>query len=149
MPQKRQGFTTMVDLAEFEKTTWAFLVNIKMTWQYDGMAYLFREAGIPLYGIDRGTTKMNHPIAAMAIPMSKDKNYGVDIYVPADRKKKAASLIEDEEKLARAAELEAEVGGEEIQRRGDGEEGVVSRDEKGKEEGEKGTCFHETALARR
>lgn len=61
MPQKRQGFTTMVDLAEFEKTTWAFLVNIKMTWQYDGMAYLFREAGIPLYGIDRGTTKMNHP----------------------------------------------------------------------------------------
>ena len=100
MPQKRQGFTTMVDLAEFEKTTWAFLVNIKMTWQYDGMAYLFREAGIPLYGIDRGTTKMNHPIAAMAIPMSKDKNYGVDIYVPADRKKKAASLIEDEEKLA-------------------------------------------------
>ncbi len=36
MPQKRQGFTTMVDLAEFEKTTWAFLVNIKMTWQYDG-----------------------------------------------------------------------------------------------------------------
>lgn len=47
-PQKRQGFTTMVDLAEFEKTTWAFLVNIKMTWQYDGMAYLFREAGIPL-----------------------------------------------------------------------------------------------------
>ena len=112
MPQKRQGFTTMVDLAEFEKTTWAFLVNIKMTWQYDGMAYLFREAGIPLYGIDRGTTKMNHPIAAMAIPMSKDKNYGVDIYVPADRKKKAVSLIEDEEKLARAAELEAEVGGE-------------------------------------
>ena len=112
MSQKRQGFTTMVDLAEFEKTTWAFLTNIKMTWQYDGMAYLFREAGIPLYGIDRGTTKMNHPIAAMAIPMSKDKNYGVDIYVPADRKKKAASLIEDEEKLARAAELEAEVGGE-------------------------------------
>ena len=112
MPQKRQGFTTMVDLAEFEKTTWAFLVNIKMTWQYDGMAYLFREAGIPLYGIDRGTTKMNHPIAAMTIPISKDKNYGVDIYVPADRKKKAASLIEDEEKLARAAELEAEVGGE-------------------------------------
>ena len=142
MPQKRQGFTTMVDLAEFEKTTWAFLTNIKMIWQYDGMAYLFREAGIPLYGIDRGTTKMNHPIAAMAIPMSKDKNYGVDIYVPANRKKKAASLIEDEEKLARAAELEAKVGGE-------GEEGVVSRDEEGKEEGEKGSDFHETALARR
>ena len=38
----------MVDLAEFEKTTWAFLANIKMTWQYDGMEYLFREAGIPL-----------------------------------------------------------------------------------------------------
>ena len=53
MPQKRQGFTTMVDLAEFEKTTWTFLANIKMTWQYDGMAYLFRDAGIPLYGIDR------------------------------------------------------------------------------------------------
>lgn len=147
MPQKRQGFTTMVDLAEFEKTTWAFLVNIKMTWQYDGMAYLFREAGIPLYGIDRGTTKMNHPIAAMAIPMSKDKNYGVDIYVPADRKKKAVSLIEDEEKLARAAELEAEVGGEAHARfneEADGEEGVVSRDEKGKEEGKKGSYFHET-----
>lgn len=42
--RKDKGFTTMVDLAEFEKTTWAFLVNIKMTWQYDGMAYLFREA---------------------------------------------------------------------------------------------------------
>lgn len=68
MPQKRQGFTTMVDLAEFEKTTWAFLVNIKMTWQYDGMAYLFREAGIPLYGIDRGTTKMNTPLQRWQSP---------------------------------------------------------------------------------
>lgn len=100
----------MVDLQEFEETTWAFLANIKMIWQYDGMAYLFREAGIPLYGIDRGTTKMNHPVAAMAIPMNKDKNYGVDIYVPANRLKKAASLIENEEKLKAAAELEAQLG---------------------------------------
>lgn len=110
MARKRQGFTTMVDLEEFENTTWTFLMNIKMTWQYDGMAYLFREAGIPLYGIDRGTTKMNHPVAAMAIPMSKDKNYGVDIYVPENRKKKAASLVEDEGKLRAAAELESALG---------------------------------------
>ncbi len=100
----------MVDLTEFEKTTWSFLLNIKMTWQYDGMAYLFREAGIPLYGIDRGTTKMNHPIMALGIPMNKDKNYGVDIYVPASQLKKATSLVSDEEKLRAAAELEAEAG---------------------------------------
>lgn len=69
MPQKRQGFTTMVDLAEFEKTTWAFLVNIKMTWQYDGMAYLFREAGIPLYGIDRGTGVVGNSFGIVGVTM--------------------------------------------------------------------------------
>ena len=52
-PEKDKGFTTpWVDLAEFEKTTWAFLVNIKMTWQYDRIAYLFYMGGIP-HGIDR------------------------------------------------------------------------------------------------
>ena len=70
MLQKKTGFTTMVDLREFNETTWAFLTNITMTWQYDGIAYLFRKEGIPLYGIDRGTMKMNHPIACMAVPQS-------------------------------------------------------------------------------
>lgn len=110
MLQKRTGFTTMVDLEEFNATTWAHLMNIKMTWQYDGIAYLFRQAGIPLYGIDRGTMKMNHPIACMAVPQHKDKNYGVDIYVPSSMKKKALKIVEDMERIRECAELEEEQG---------------------------------------
>jgi hypothetical protein len=110
MPQKRTGFTTMVDLREFNETTWSFLTNITMKWQYDGMAYLFREEGIPLYGIDRGTLKMNHPIACMAVPQHKDKNYGVDIFVPVKCKKRALKIIADAERVKACAELEAEGG---------------------------------------
>ena len=31
--QRRKGFTTMTDLDEFERTTWAFLPNVKMVWE--------------------------------------------------------------------------------------------------------------------
>ncbi|WP_172135633.1 hypothetical protein [Adlercreutzia sp. ZJ473] len=110
MPQKRTGFTTMVDLAEFEKTTWAFLTNVKMVWEYNGIAFLFREAGIPLYGLEKGTIKMNHPVIGMVIPPSKDKNYGVDIYVPAEKKAKAAKLIANRERVKKCAELELSAG---------------------------------------
>ena len=89
MAKRQRGWTTLTDIEEFKTITWSFLKNITMTWEYDGMAYLFREARIPIYGIDRGTMKMNHPIMAMGIPMQRDKNYGVDIYVPAKLKKKA------------------------------------------------------------
>lgn len=110
MVQRKTGFTTVVDLEQFNKMTWSYLTNITMLWQYDGMAYLFREAGIELYGIDRGTMKMNHPIACMALPQSRDKNYGVDIYVPFDKKKAALKLIQDEECVRSCAELEADEG---------------------------------------
>lgn len=110
MYRKNAGFTTVVDLEDFKKMTWSFLTNIKMVWQYDGLAYQFRKAGIPLYGIDRGTMKMNHPIMTMAVPASRDKNYGVDIYVPVEMKKKAAKLIADEEVLRNCAELEQREG---------------------------------------
>lgn len=110
MAQKRKGFTTMVSLEKFEDTTWSFLANVKLIWEYEGMAYLFREAGIPLYGFDRGTTRMNHPIMGLAIPSNKDKNYGVDIYVPVDRKKEALALISDPERLKAAAEIESSIG---------------------------------------
>lgn len=110
MPQRKQGFTTMVDLEKFNETTWTYLINIKMVWQYDGIAYLFRDAGIPLYGIDRGTMKMNHPIMCMAVPQHKDKNYGVDIYVPTECKKRASKLVADMERVRECAKLEAEVG---------------------------------------
>lgn len=110
MAQRKTGFTTMADLEQFNRITWSYLTNITMLWQYDGMAYLFREAGIELYGIDRGTMKMNHPIACMAVPQSRDKNYGVDIYVPSGKKKAAQKLIQDEERVRLCAELEAEGG---------------------------------------
>ena len=61
MPQKRQGFTTMVDLAEFEKTTWAFLVNIKMTWTVRRDGIPVSRSGNPTYGIDRGTNEDEPP----------------------------------------------------------------------------------------
>ena len=96
----------MVDLDEFKATQWTFLTNVKMKWRYDGMAYVFREAGIPLYGIDLGSMKMNHPVLTLAVPTSRDKNYGVNIYVPVDRKKEASKLISDEKKLGEYAELE-------------------------------------------
>lgn len=114
--QRRQGFTTLTDLSEFDKTTWSFLVNVKMTWEYDGIAYLFREAGIPIYGYEKGTTKMNHPVMGMVIPMSKDKNYGVDLYVPVNKKEKARKLISNWERVKECAELEAESGPEHYDR---------------------------------
>lgn len=110
MLQKHIGFTTMVDLTKFEKTTWAFLTNIKMVWEYNGIAFLFRKADIPLYGLERGTTKMNHPIMGMVIPPSKDKNFGVDIYVPVEMKTKAEKLIADQNRVKECAELELSVG---------------------------------------
>lgn len=108
--QRRKGFTTMADLDEFERTTWAFLANVKMVWEYEGMAYLFRQEGIPLYGYEKGTTKMNHPVMGMVIPPSKDKNYGVDIYVPAGKRARALKLIADGERLRECAQLEAVEG---------------------------------------
>ena len=110
LPQQKKGWTTVTDIEEFKKMTWTYLTNIKMVWQYQGMAYLFRKAGIPLYGKDLGTLKMNHPILCMAIPQRKDKNYGVDIYVPVDKKKQAEKIIADEALLAEAAELESAEG---------------------------------------
>ncbi len=58
----------------------------------------------------KGTTKMNHPVMGMVIPPSKDKNYGVDIYVPAKQKSRALKLIADQERLRACAELEAVEG---------------------------------------
>lgn len=110
LPQQKQGWTTLVDIEEFKKITWTYLTNIKMTWQYDGMAYLFRQASIPMYGKDCGTMKMNHPVMTMGIPQSKDKNFGVDIYVPVIQKKQAQKLIGDEARIKRCAELEAREG---------------------------------------
>lgn len=112
MARKRQGWTTVTDIEVFKTITWSFLTNIKMTWEYDGMAYLFRNANIPIYGIDRGTMKMNHPIMAFGVPTQRDRNYGVDIYVPAKMKKKAESLLKDADHVRECAELEA-VAGEE------------------------------------
>lgn len=103
----RKGFTTVVDIEDFKTITWSYLTNVKMLWEYQGIAYLFREHGIPLYGYECGTMKMNHPVVGIVIPASRDKNYGVNIYVPADMKKKAAKLIADSDKVKESAELEA------------------------------------------
>ncbi len=110
LPQQKKGWTTVVDIEEFKKMTWTYLTNIKTTWEYDGMAYAFRRAGIPLYGKDCGTLKMNHPILTMPIPQSRDKNYGVDIYVPVEMKRRAEKIISVPEKLKQYAELEAVEG---------------------------------------
>lgn len=108
MATRKRWWTTATDLEEYKRTEWSFFKNIKMTWEYDGMAYLFREAGIPIAGIDRGTMKMNHPIMAMGVPIQRDKNYGVDIYVPVNMKGKAISLLLDEERVRECAKLEQE-----------------------------------------
>lgn len=110
MPRRQRWWTTVTDLEEYSKLTWSFLKNIKMTWEYDGMAYLFRNAGIPICGIDRGTMKMNHPIMTLGVPMQHDKNYGVDIYVPVNMKGKAIRLLQDEDRVRECAELEEAEG---------------------------------------
>ncbi|MDR2492721.1 MAG: hypothetical protein LBD25_04595 [Coriobacteriales bacterium] len=101
---RRRGFTTMADLREYKRTTWSYVANITYTWQYDGMANLFRENDIPLYGIDLGSTRENHVFLAVFIPEKMNKNYGMNIFVPAARSKEAQALISDE-KLWRAAAL--------------------------------------------
>ncbi len=112
LPQQKKGWTTVVDIEEYKKITWSYLCNVKQVWEYEGMAYLFRKEGIDIYGKDLGSLKMNHPIACMAIPQHKDKNYGVDIYVPANLKSKAKKIFADKERLHQAAELEEEFGKE-------------------------------------
>jgi hypothetical protein len=100
----------MEDLQEYHATTWRFLVNITMRWQYDGIANLFREAGIPLYGVDLGTTKENHILLGAFVPARLDRNYGVNIHVPADAWTRALALIGREDMLREAAAREAESG---------------------------------------
>lgn len=107
LSQQRKGWTTVTDIEQFKKMTWCYLTNVKMMWQYQGMAYLFRKEGIPLYGKHLGTMKTNHPIVCMAIPQSKDKNYGVDIYVPVEGRKRAEKIIADQERIRECAQLEA------------------------------------------
>lgn len=110
MIQKRKGFTTVVDIEEFKKITWSFLTNVKLVWEYDGIANLLRREGIPLYGFDRGTTKMNHPVATIMLPPNKDVNYGVDLYVPSSKIARAKKLISDEGRIKEAAAREASEG---------------------------------------
>ena len=107
MIQKRKGFTTVVDIEEFKKITWSFLTNVKLTWEYDGIANLLRHEDIPLYGFDRGTTKMNHPVATIMLPPSKDVNYGGDLYGPSSKIAHARTLVADEARIKEAAEREA------------------------------------------
>ena len=110
LPQQKKGWTTVVDLEEYKKMTWSYLTNVKQTWQYDGIAYIFRKRGIHLYGRDCGSLKMNHPILTIGIPQHKDKNYGVDLYVPVEKKAQALSLIKDWDRIRECAELEQQEG---------------------------------------
>ena len=110
LPQQKKGWTTVVDLEDYKKMTWSYLTNIKQTWQYDGIAYIFRKRGIHLYGRDCGSLKMNHPILTIGIPQHKDKNYGVDLYVPVEKKAQALSLIKDWDRIREYAELEQQEG---------------------------------------
>lgn len=111
LPQQKKGWTTVVDLEEYKKMTWSYLTNVKQTWEYDGIAYIFRKKGIHLYGRDCGSLKMNHPILTIGIPQHKDKNYGVDLYVPVEKKAQALSLISNWDRIREYAELEAAEGG--------------------------------------
>lgn len=110
MLQRKRGFTTLPDIEEFKKIRWTFLINIKYCWEYEGIAYLFRQAEIPLYGVDLGTNKTNHPFMGLLVPSSRDENYGVNIFVPNIRKNEAQKLIANRGKLRKCAELEAKVG---------------------------------------
>ena len=146
MAKRQRGWTTLTDIEEFKTITWSFLKNITMTWEYDGMAFLFREARIPIYGIDRGTMKMNHPIMAMGIPMQRDKNYGVDIYVPAKLKKKAASLLADEARVRECAELEIVAGEENA--RAFNEEALANKKRNSQRKAERRKSFFRTLLCK-
>lgn len=107
---KRRGFTTMTDIEEFKAMTWSYLKNITMQWEYDGMAYLFRTEGVPLYGIDLGTTKTNHAFLGMFIPEKFDKNFGVNIFVPSTKFNLAKKLLADEAEVKRCSFLEVANG---------------------------------------
>ena len=100
----------MVDIEEFKRLQWALLRNVKMKWEYDGIAYLFREANIPIYGKPLGSMKENHPYLSVMVPKRRNENYGVDIYVPVDRLREAKRLIQSEDALKKAADLENRYG---------------------------------------
>ena len=112
LPQQKKGWTTVPDLEVYKQMTWSYLTNVKQTWQYAGIAYIFRKKGIYLYGHDCGSLKMNHPILTIGIPQHKDKNYGVDLYVPAEKKAQAQALIADWDRIRAYAELEEREGQE-------------------------------------
>ncbi len=107
----QRGFTTVPDIEQYKTMQWSFLCNIKMRWEYDGLANSFRKKGIYLYGKDKGTMRMNNPIFGILIAPHRDRNYGVDIYVPIDRKAEALRIYKDKDALKLAAEAEAVEGG--------------------------------------
>ncbi len=106
----------MADLKEYKQTTWTFLANITYQWQYDGIANLFRKNGIPLYGIDLGSTKENHVFLGVFVPKNMNRNYGVNIFVPEGREREARQLIRDEAALREAAQAEQTEGSEHYRR---------------------------------
>lgn len=110
MPQLKRGFTTMVDLDEFKHIRWTLLRNVKKRWEYDGIAYLFRQAGLPLYGKPLGSMKENHPYLSIMVPRRRNENYGVNLYVPCERLEEAQRLAADEDRLRCAAERERAAG---------------------------------------
>lgn len=108
----RRNFTTMVDLDEIKTIRWVFLKNVKKRWEYEGMAYLFREGNIPLYGKPLGSMKENHPYLSILIPKRGNENYGINIYVPDYDIQRARKLLLNEEIVRAAAEKERETGKE-------------------------------------
>jgi hypothetical protein len=108
---KQQTYTTMVDLEEFKRMNWTLLANIKTLREYRGIMYIFREAGIPLYFAELGSLRKNNLFFGIFIHPKRDKNYGVNVYVPTKKLDKSRKLISDQERLNDAA-LKEEIDGE-------------------------------------
>jgi hypothetical protein len=80
-----------------------FVANILKQNDYDGIAHAFRHAGIPYTLEEKGTLRTNNVFLGLFTPPSRDRNYGMDVFVPAGLTRKAKGILGDSRLLAEAA----------------------------------------------
>jgi hypothetical protein len=98
-------YTTLDSVGDVGKYQWKRVINIKKQCEYDGIAWLYREANIPILRKDLGTT--DDLSWSLFTTPDENNNLGVDILVPQECFVEACKLVENSEHIKEAAVLES------------------------------------------
>lgn len=107
---KKQMYTSMVDLDAYARTDWVYVGCLKTEEEYAGIANALRHAGIDYSLKDKGSLRENNIFAAIFFSSKYDKNYGMDLFVPAGMEKRACKTLKDDAALRIAADRQADEG---------------------------------------